>query len=69
MDRPYNVLRATALLRNCAKQFRFYERNHRAKASAMIEGPGVLDQLRRLTLEKAETNAALASEIEAFLDS
>lgn len=51
-----HLQQAKTLLAECATQFRFYEKNHRAKGTSEAT-------------EKADVNGALACQIEAFLGS
>jgi len=55
MDRSEKLFQALLLLQDCARQFRFYEANHRAKNTE--DG-----------LAKAEVNAQMATTIEEFLN-
>lgn len=54
------------LLAKCAKQFRYYAQNHRAKVPALERKLGAADAVRD-TLAKAQVNEDLAKEIEDFL--
>lgn len=61
------------LLEKAAKQFRFYESEHRRKASDFqMEDRHLTLNLRYIrrntSLEKAEANMAIAAEIENYLD-
>lgn len=56
---------AESLLRECAQQFRFYERQHRAK----LDDPSLLPHSRELTAQKADANAEFADRIDKFLSS
>ena len=73
---PSPLSQAMALLDRAAQQFRKYETSHRDKAerwkddqarAAIERTPGPTNEQIEDTIAKAEVNAAIAAEIEAFL--
>lgn len=63
-------MNAISLLTKAAAQFRFYEGNHRAKASKLAN-EGLIPNQEAIddTLAKADVNRDFAAEIETFLES